>query len=279
MDKLLITNIQRFSLHDGPGIRTTVFFKGCTLNCPWCCNPENISFKKESYNEENQTKYWGKEYSSSELLKELLKDQIYYGSYNNALFSTYINSETFEASPKKFFNSLPGGITLSGGEPLMHIMKLCKTLELLKNNKIHITAESCLFVPNQFFEKSLEYIDLFYVDFKYIARDKIETILQGSKEQFFNNLQLLDESNKPYIVRVPVIGGFTDSYENADDIIDEILTHKSLKVEIIKGHNLAKEKYVKLNKQFSYSTPNNDVIDYYYHKLSAQGLWVEKLSI
>ena len=133
--KVLVSNIQRLSLHDGPGIRTTVFFKGCSLHCPWCANPENININSENYfikekclttclktsicNHKGNVEclygavgIWGKHYSEEEILKEIKKDKGFY---------------------KK-----DGGVTFSGGEPLLQAKGLVPLLCRLKKEKINI---------------------------------------------------------------------------------------------------------------------------------------------
>ena len=106
-DEILISNIQRFSLHDGPGIRTTVFLKGCTLKCPWCANPENILYKSEAYQTENgRAGVYGQWTTSDELYGEVMKDAVFYAQ--------------------------GGGVTYSGGEPLMQARPLLPLMEKLK---------------------------------------------------------------------------------------------------------------------------------------------------
>ena len=104
--KVIVSNIQRFCLHDGPGIRTTVFFKGCSLNCPWCANPENIDFNIEEYSENGEKKHFGYEISLEELEKEIIKDEDYYMT--------------------------GGGVTFSGGECLFQFKKIEPLLQKLK---------------------------------------------------------------------------------------------------------------------------------------------------
>lgn len=117
---MIITNIQRFSLHDGPGIRTTVFLKGCSIRCPWCSNPENINHQIESYVKDGKEGFYGKEYSVDQVLKEVLKDKIFYEDN--------------------------GGVTFSGGEALLYAKELLPLMEQIKQNNISIAVETCLFV-------------------------------------------------------------------------------------------------------------------------------------
>lgn len=115
---MTITNIQRFSLHDGPGIRTTVFLKGCSIRCPWCSNPENINHQIEKYVKDGKEGFYGKEYSVDEVLKEVLKDKIFYEDN--------------------------GGVTFSGGEALLYAKELLPLMEQIKQNNISIAVESSL---------------------------------------------------------------------------------------------------------------------------------------
>ena len=129
-----ITNIQHFSLDDGPGIRTTIFLKGCNLNCPWCCNPENIRFEIEEYTHDDQNDSFGYDISLEELEKEILKDEVFYDKGN-------------------------GGVTFSGGEPLLQIKELEPLLKSLKEKNINICFETSLSVATDLLEMAIYYID------------------------------------------------------------------------------------------------------------------------
>ena len=120
--KARITNIQRFSLQDGPGIRTTIFLKGCSLKCPWCSNPENISYEIEEYKNDGEKGIYGKDIELDELYEEIKKDDAYYKIDN-------------------------GGVTFSGGEVLLQIEKIEPLLKKLKSEKINICMETCLVSP------------------------------------------------------------------------------------------------------------------------------------
>ena len=137
-----ITNIQHFSLHDGPGIRTTVFLKGCNLTCPWCCNPENINYEIEYYIEDGIEKEFGYDISLEDLEKEILKDQVYYEN--------------------------DGGVTFSGGEPLLQIKLLEPLLKSLKEKEINICFETALSVPLENLKLAIEYADELFIDVKFI---------------------------------------------------------------------------------------------------------------
>ncbi len=221
---MIITNIQRFSLHDGPGIRTTVFLKGCSIRCPWCSNPENISHQIERYVKDGKEGFYGKEYSVDEVLKEVLKDKIFYEDN--------------------------GGVTFSGGEALLYAKELLPLMQQIKQNNISIAVETCLFVPSAYLEMVIPYVDYFYVDLKIMDKERCSLLLKGNLDLFKCNLAILAKSKK-FNVRIPVIYGYTDDENNIKCIIDVIREYRSSikKVGLIKGHNLGDNKYVTLGKE------------------------------
>lgn len=220
---MIITNIQRFSLHDGPGIRTTVFLKGCSIRCPWCSNPENINHQIEKYVKDGKEGFYGKEYSVDEVLKEVLKDKIFYEDN--------------------------GGVTFSGGEALLYAKELLPLMEQIKQNNISIAVESSLFVPSSYLEMVIPFVDYFYVDLKVMNKERCSFLLKGNLDLFKSNLAILAKSKK-FNARIPVIYGYTDDENNIKCIIDVIREYRSSikKVGLIKGHNLGDNKYISLGK-------------------------------
>lgn len=236
MNQVLITNIQRFSLHDGPGIRTTVFMKGCSVHCPWCANPENISPKLQTYVKNGQSGIYGKRITLIELYNEIIKDRIYYKESIAPYSQTGVRSE---------FDLLPGGVTFSGGEPLLQVEKLIPLLKRLNEDGIHITVETSLFVNNKMMEVALNYVDFFYIDAKLLDPKKCKDEIGGNFKQYLSNYIRLCESKVPFIIRVPVIFGKTDTPQNLDLLILLINSYigNLIRVELLKEHNLGLEKY------------------------------------
>lgn len=220
---MIITNIQRFSLHDGPGIRTTVFLKGCSIRCPWCSNPENMNHQIEIYVKDGKEGFYGKEYSVDEVLKEVLKDKIFYEDN--------------------------GGVTFSGGEALLYAKELLPLMQQIKQNNISIAVESSLFVPSSYLEMVIPFVEYFYVDLKVMDKERCSFLLKGNLDLFKSNLAILAKSKK-FNVRIPVIYGYTDDENNIKCIIDVIREYRSSikKVGLIKGHNLGDNKYISLGK-------------------------------
>ena len=211
--KVRVTDIQHFSLHDGPGIRTTVFLKGCSLWCPWCANPECISHDIQGE--------FGYDISLEDLEKEILKDEPYYKT--------------------------GGGVTFSGGEPLLQIRILEPLLKSLKLKNIDICFETALFVKSEYLNIAIDYANEFIVDIKMLNPKNTKNILKGDINQYLNNLKLLDLNKTTF--RIPVTE-FSLSDENL--IFELIGNFKAKKLEIFKLHNLAKRKYEILDKDFYY---------------------------
>ena len=229
---MIITNIQKFSLHDGPGIRTTVFMKGCSLCCPWCSNPENLKSFIEYYIKDGKRGIYGKEYTVEEVFNEVIKDKPFYGDN--------------------------GGVTFSGGEPLLQAQMLLPLLQMLKNENITTAVETSLFVPTKKLQMVIPFIDFFYVDIKIMNEEICKDIIKGNLDIYKTNLRFLS-SKKKYIIRIPVIGGYTDDAENRRLVIKEIERHKDsiIRIELIKEHDLSNSKY----KSLSLPVPNYSGID------------------
>lgn len=206
-----ITDIQHFCLHDGEGIRTTVFLKGCSIKCPWCANPECISSKIQ--------KEFGYDISLTDLEREILKDEPYYKT--------------------------GGGVTFSGGEPLLQIRFLEPLLKSLKLKNINVCFETALFVPPENLSRANFYADEFIVDIKMLNPETTRDVLKGDINQYFNNLGHLDLSKTTF--RIPVT---EYSLNDSNLILDLLKEFTPQKVEIFKLHNLAKRKYEILEKDF-----------------------------
>ena len=219
--KAKITDIQHFSLHDGAGIRTTVFLKGCNLKCLWCANPECISPKIE--------KGFGMYISLDELETEILKDEPYYQT--------------------------GGGVTFSGGEPLLQI----KDLEpLLKRLDINICFETALFVNENLVKLANKYADELIIDIKMLSPENTKDVLGGNVKQFLSNLDFIDLSKTTF--RIPVT---KYSLADASQICELIKSYPPKKIEIFKLHNLAKIKYEILDKGFyTEDITDSQIIDF-----------------
>lgn len=242
-EDILLTNIQRFSLHDGPGIRTTVFLKGCSLRCPWCSNPENLSFNIQRYKNEGKEGVYGIFYTVDELYDELLKDRFFF-------IGGDFKSDKVQLDQVYSFS---GGVTFSGGECLLQMRQLEGLLNRLNTEAIHVAVETSLFAPVHDLQIAIKHIDLFYVDVKILEEKRCKEELNGNLNVYLSNLRTLFYSGKPVVIRVPVIAGYTDGSENIDNVIALIVKYvrdkkaNLLKVELIKEHCLGISKYQSLS--------------------------------
>ena len=275
-NRILLTNIQRFSLHDGPGIRTTVFLKGCSLRCPWCSNPENLIPMPQPYVKDGIKGCYGKYYNTEELIKECLKDKAFYiGKLDDPM--------QWEISNPEDIDLLPGGVTFSGGEALLQIDALIPVIIGLHNSGVHITVETCLFIPVKNLQAALELVDLFYVDIKILDAERCKALEKGNLECYLSNLDTLfawrdkQGKNKPVIIRIPVIGSYTDTPDNRNAVKMLLAKFKNsiLKIELVKEHNLGESKYRSLGMQPDYHGVEDGLIELYKVELETLGILTE----
>jgi len=214
-NSMIITNIQRMCMHDGPGIRTTVFFKGCNLKCPWCCNPENISFDIQQYY--SGINEYGKEYSQDAIYEEIIKDE-------------------------EFYRYTGGGVTFSGGEPLLHLCDGKRLLDKLKEKSVDMAIETALQVPKNYLEYVVDYIDYFIVDIKILDPHICQVILGGNLEVYFDNLKLLEQKHKQVLFRIPCNMEYTLKKENVWLICNLLNKYPNNNVEIFTTHSMGNTK-------------------------------------
>lgn len=238
--KGLIFNIQRYALHDGPGIRTTVFFKGCPLKCKWCHNPESINAKQEiTYNETRcikcdtceDLKYpekcptgalenVGEYYSVDELYEEINKDRI-------------------------FFDKSGGGVTFSGGEPLLQCDFLLEILKKCKSEGIHTAVDTTGYASWENLKKIKEYIDVFLYDIKILDTDKHKKNTGINNDIILGNFKKLAETNIIY-VRVPIIKDFNDDDNNINKLCNLAIDNFISKIYFLPYHRYSENKYKNL---------------------------------
>ena len=251
MNKSMIFDIERNSYVDGPGIRTTVFFKGCNVRCAWCHNPESQSPKPQMlfyrdkckgcgkckaicptpdhctlcgkctfYCPVDARKVCGKEYTVEEVLAEVLKD-------------------------KAFYDNSGGGVTFSGGECMLQVDFLAEILQKCKENGIHTAVDTAGHVPFASFEKVLPYTDLFLYDIKVMDPEKHKTYVGADNALILENLKKLLKAGANIWIRIPVIGGINDSVEEMQNV-KEFLTlwGKPQKVELLPYHAMGEHKNI-----------------------------------
>lgn len=222
-----IFDIKHFAVHDGPGIRQTIFFKGCPLNCWWCHNPESQNPNPEKYVRTN--KLDGKEFK-----KEV---EIGYKITTEDLFKSI-------QGDKIFFEESNGGVTFSGGEPLMQADFLCEMLKLCKSENIHTCIDTTGFTSLKTLQKTAELADCILYDIKITNQNSHKKFTGVPVYGIVENLKWLDQNHKNVILRFPVIPGITDTAKNISEIKLLLKSFKNInQIDLLPYHNISNGKY------------------------------------
>jgi pyruvate formate lyase activating enzyme len=273
-NKGLIFNIQGYSIHDGPGIRTTVFMKGCPLRCKWCANPESMNpFSEVSHTYEKCVKCYRcieicpygaisipKEGEFISINRAVCVDCKEYlcakGCYQGALeiVGSYITAEELLNEVKKdslFYRNSGGGVTLSGGSPLSQSGFALQFLKGCREKGIHTTLDTAGYAPWETLREILDYTDLVLYDIKHMNPAVHEELTGVSNEQTLKNLEASLSLNKVSIViRIPVIPGYNDSKENTEATARFVKELGAKEVNLLPYHRLAISKYARLGREY-----------------------------
>lgn len=223
-----IFNIQRYSIHDGPGIRTIVFFKGCYMRCAWCCNPESQRYEIENMIEGGKQKTVGRDVTVSDLMPELLADMPYYRRSG-------------------------GGITLSGGEVLAQADFARELLRACKEAGLHTAIETACSLPYTEIQKLLPYLDLVLMDIKHMDSAKHKEFTGVGNERILENARMLAEEGVELIIRTPVIPGVNDSDASIRAISQFAREIGVREHHLLPYHRLGSDKYIGLGRSYSLS--------------------------
>ena len=271
MSKVLIFDIKRYAINDGPGIRVTIFYKGCPLSCVWCHNPESISpYVQKMYTESKcigsvkcveicpksaleltrqgivtdiekctlcgkcaivcptkAIEMSGKVYSIDELIKIIERETI-------------------------FFDHSEGGVTFSGGEPLMHHKSLIEILDKCAERDIHRVVDTTLFAKSEIVLEVAKRTNLFLVDFKAFESEEHKKYTGVNNELILKNIQLLAENNADFIIRIPFIKGVNADGETVERMAGFLSTipWKRKEVNLLPYHDVGKHKHTKLGSEY-----------------------------
>ncbi len=256
-----IFDIKRFAVHDGPGIRTTIFFKGCPLKCIWCHNPESLIAKKQLGFLAHKCVCCGKCAEICPQNAHILTNDghsinreacILCGKCveicpTNAMlmYGCQIGIEealTRVLEDRDFYDSSNGGVTLSGGECLMQAEFCAELLKRLKDENIHTAVDTCGFVTKETLNKIIPYTDLFLYDIKAFDEDVHIKCTGQSNKIILENLKYLNECNKKIEIRIPLIPTYND--DQIEKIAEFLKPLKNVvKVRILPYHNYAASKY------------------------------------
>ena len=221
--KGIVFNVQRFSLHDGPGIRTTIFLKGCPLKCWWCSNPESQCFEIE-YAQNGEI--FGYEISSEEIMKIVKRDLA-------------------------FYKRSKGGLTFSGGEPLSQPNFVYEVIKLAQKENINTAIETSGFQQWDIFWKIIQLIDTVFVDIKTMDNKLHYKLTNVSNEIILNNIRQASKLRDDLIIRLPLIPNINDSHDNIFSTIEFCIENDIKEIEILSYHALGSSKYKKLNRDYT----------------------------
>ena len=256
--KGLIFDMKEFAVHDGGGIRTTVFLKGCPLRCIWCHNPEGLSPKRELYLKQKGCLHCG--------LCQKACDHPECQGLGRCLHICPQNlvsaaGEQWESQAlaekllghKSFFQSTGGGVTLSGGEPLLQA-DFCAELLAYLQGQIHCAIETSGYAPVEVFRRVADLCDYVIMDLKLADSEKHLEFTGVRNEQILANAKYLQESGKPHLFRTPMVPGITDTEENLKAL--EKLVGSSPWEKLPYNH-LAPAKYPSVGRKFLYTHEAN----------------------
>ncbi len=222
-----IFDIQRYSIHDGPGIRTIVFFKGCFLRCRWCCNPESQSYRVEQLIEGGKPRTVGRDVTVREIMDEILSDAVYYRRSG-------------------------GGVTLSGGE-CMAQPEFCEALLRAVHEHGYDTAiETTACASREVVSRLLPHVDHFLMDVKHMNSEKHHAFTGSPNEQILENARFIAENARHLVIRVPVVPTFNATEEEIADIARFAASLPNVReLHLLPYHRLGQDKYAGLGREYA----------------------------
>ncbi|MCQ2363820.1 MAG: 4-hydroxyphenylacetate decarboxylase activase [Acidaminococcaceae bacterium] len=279
----VIFDIQAFSVHDGPGCRTNVFFAGCPLRCRWCANPENFAarphlmFSAPVCKWKNGCRACQTTCSKGGLTFDAEKGPVVNWDICNRCTTfecaeycaaralkvcgkTYTVRELMKILRRDFNNwGSDGGVTFTGGEPLLQYDFLLETLKLCHREQIHTAVETSACVNTEHFLQLMQYIDFAFIDVKNMDDEKHKWGTGVSNEKTLSNIRALKKSGWPgrLVLRYPVIAGFNDSGENALRTIAFMKENGIAEINLLKFHRLGQTKWEQLGMKYEYATGGN----------------------
>ena len=220
-------NIQKFSINDGPGIRTTVFFKGCPLQCAWCANPESQNRNAAIADAMADERYCGRAYTVEEVMAVVRQDV-------------------------DFYEESGGGMTLSGGEVLQQMAFAEALIDAARAEGIHTAVETAGYVAPERFRAFLSHPDLFLFDFKHYDRDIHRAYTGVYNDWIVENLRALVAAGKPVIARIPVIPRFNVGIKHARGLAAALSDIGVREVHLLPFHQFGEKKYEELGIEYAW---------------------------
>ena len=223
-----IFNVQRFSIHDGPGVRTIVFLKGCPLRCRWCCNPESQEWEFQTMVTGGISKTVGRDVTVEEVLDEIRRDQVYYR------------------------RSGFGGMTLSGGECLWQPEFSEALLRAAKESGISTAIETTGYAEMDVIRRLLPYVDTVLMDIKHMNSEKHREFTTRENTKILENAKCIAKEAKSLIIRTPVIPTFNDTEAEIRDIAEFAVSLGTVKeMHLLPYHRIGSDKYAGLGRNYT----------------------------
>ena len=287
-----IFDLKRFAVHDGGGLRSTLFLKGCPLHCPWCQNPEGMDTHPALWYSPNDCISCGTCAAACPNQALTLKERIHVdrtkctlcgkcedvcpGSALQRMGSTVTEKEALELLMRdSVFFGEDGGVTLSGGEALMQWEFASEILRLCKEKGADTAIESCLFAPGKAIEAMLPVTDHFLIDIKYLDADEHKRIVGTDNRQILDNYEFLVSQGADVLVRTPLIPGYTATEKNIRSIARYIRgVDANTKYELLNFNPLCRSKYAALEKDYPVDGKafSEEEMDQFYKILEEEGI-------
>lgn len=293
--KLSIMEIERFAIHDGPGIRSTVFLQGCPLHCPWCANPESQTIGPKLMYNEKKCVHCGKcvencpagaikikngslEFDRTQCMKCRSCEKICLQNaiqWNGKKLSIdEIIAEVLR--DRDYYEESGGGVTISGGECFVQFEGLMELLKGLKKEQLHVAVETCGQTSLEHIKEAYPYIDLFLFDLKHMDADIFSRVTGGNLEVILNNISYIAKQNpEKIIIRVPVIPDFNYDGKVMEKIFRYVKENGLKKVHLLPYHTFGINKYAQLGRSYEMkntSSLHEDELNIYREKGEEMGI-------
>ncbi|MHC1759811.1 MAG: glycyl-radical enzyme activating protein [Negativicutes bacterium] len=268
MSKTLVLSVQKFSVHDGPGIRTTVFFKGCPLRCAWCHNPESQNFTADLMTDSEKCTGCGScvDHCHIQAISVSTTGQatdrcrcdacgecVDFCRTGAREIAGHAASEAELLAEilkdQIFYEQSGGGVTFSGGEALCHIDALESLAAQCKLHGLHVAIDTCGYVPQDHFRRILPHADLFLYDLKHMDAERHRHYTGQDNRLILENIGYLSEAGAAICLRLPLIENVNDDPDNIEEILRFSKQLRLRQVNLLPYHNTGSSKYAKLGYQ------------------------------
>lgn len=271
MKELIVFDVQKFALHDGPGIRTTIFLKGCPLNCIWCHNPESKRLKPQlGFLAKNCIRCGKCQQICQNHVHMLKKNDVHEITFENCIqcgmcesvcpnhalkiYGKPMNAKEILSNicrDKDFFDRSGGGITISGGEPMMQFEALLDFVKKAKEKGLHICLDTCGYSQTEKYRYISEYVDLFLFDYKITEESEHQKYTGVSNTLILKNLDYLCRNGNDVFLRCPIIPGINDNEKHYLAIAELSKKYSNIRqVNLMAYHDMAKGKATQIGETY-----------------------------